>query len=157
MEVVAGAEADQAAFFIQELGINVEEKHMLLVVEPGDDLVGLFNLDAVGIGGAAASGEDGQQHDLGVGKSLRSSRTSAPIPSAISGPLAPPALFVPIMSMMALGLWPWPSPFCRPQRMPCVVSPETPKLATFMSPKYLLKTPLTPGLPARSAPRSTGR
>src|SRR5262245_32420977 len=77
------------------------------------------------------------------GKSLRSSSTTAPTPSAISGPVAvpallvPPVLLVPIISITALGWKPWPSPFFSPHRTPCVVSPEIAKLAVLIPPKYL--------------------
>ena len=85
------------------------------------------------------------------GKSLRISRTSAPTPLAISAPVASPALWVPIMSMTTLGLWPWVSPFCRPRGMPWVVSPETPKLATFCR-RIFLEDALAARFPARSCP-----
>ena len=46
-------------------------------------------------------------------------------------------LLVPIISMIAFGWKPWPSPFFRPQSTPCVVSPAMAKLAVLMPPKYL--------------------
>ena len=59
------------------------------------------------------------------------------MPSAISGPVYAPVLFVPIISMIALGWNPWPSPFLQPHSTPCVVSPAMAKLAVLMLPKYL--------------------
>jgi hypothetical protein len=37
MEVVGGAESDQTALFVEELGIDVDEEDVFLVVELGDD------------------------------------------------------------------------------------------------------------------------
>ena len=69
MEVV-GPEADQAAGGVEELGIDVHEEYVFLVVEFGNDLVRLLALAAVGVRGTGAAGEDGQQQDLGVRKVL---------------------------------------------------------------------------------------
>ena len=90
------------ALLVQELRADVHVEDVLLVVELRDDPVDLGDLVAHRIAGHAAR-EDRQQQDLGVGKSLRISSTTAPTPSAISGPVFAPLLLVPIISMTALG------------------------------------------------------
>ena len=78
------------------------------------------------------------------GRSFLISITTAPTPSAISGPVLEPVLLVPIISMMAFGEKPWPSPFFRPQSTPWGCRRRWRNSPLSCPPKFLSKT----GLPA---------
>jgi len=87
MEVVARAEADEATLRVQELVVEVHDKHVFLVVEPGDDAVGLLDFLRLASPGSAPRGKIATSMIFASGKSLRSSRVMAPMPSATSAPL----------------------------------------------------------------------
>ena len=127
---------------VQELGADVQVENVALVVELRNNVVDVCDLVADRVAGDARAERSRARGIFASGKSLRISSTTAPMPSAISAAVKVPALLVPIMSMTAFGWNPWPSPFFRPQRTPCVVSPAMAKLAVLMSPKYLSKTAL---------------
>ena len=88
----AGAEADQAAFWVQELGIDVEKNTCFWSSSLAMILLASSLLRRLGSEGLLPRGKMASSRILASGKSLRSSRTTAPMPSAISGPLASPAL-----------------------------------------------------------------
>ena len=90
------------ALVVQELRADVQVEDVLLIVEPGDDPVGLGDLVAHRIAGHGAR-EDRQQQDLRVGKvlaHLEHDRADA-LGDLRSG--VRPLLLVPIITMIAFG------------------------------------------------------
>jgi hypothetical protein len=75
---------------------------VFLVVEPRDDAIDLRDLVPHWIAGTPR-GNTPRSRIFAFGKSVRISRTIAPMPSAISGPVFAPVLLVPIITITAFG------------------------------------------------------
>jgi hypothetical protein len=63
---IVGAKTDHTPLSVQELIIDVREKDVLPIMQLGDDLVGFFVLDAIGIARIGAAWEDRQKHYLDI-------------------------------------------------------------------------------------------
>lgn len=107
--------------------VDVEEAHLLAVVEPGDDFVDLAEGgQLLGVSVGRLRGKTASRSTLVLGQRARISRTMSWMAAAMSAGESSLLLLVPIMSTVTLGLRPVSSPCCRRQSTCCVRSPPMP-------------------------------
>ena len=64
MKIVGRAEPDQTPLRVEKLVIDVHEEHVLAIMQAGNDLVGLFDLQPIGIGRAVSARVSIERHPL---------------------------------------------------------------------------------------------